>query len=142
MKALFILGFSLFSFNAFSQNKEEAAIIKLLVRESTTWRAGDGKGHVSCWAIKPYSRVFISTPSGEFIVIPAAKLSDTTNVGSGTFENSNYNFSIHGDNAWVSHDEVSIDLKGNKTYSHEIKMVEKIKGEWKIVAVSMHLFKK
>ncbi len=142
MKALFLLALSLYSFHAFSQNKEEAAIIKLFVKESTTYRTGDGKGHASCWAIKPYSRVFVSTPNGQSMVIPAEQLSDTTHLGSGTFENSNYNFSIHGDNAWVSHDEVSIDPKGNKTYSHEIKMVEKIKGEWKIVAASIHLYNK
>ena len=53
--------------NAFAQNAEEREIINVLEKESATWRAGDVEGHASCWAVKPYSRILISTGDGEVI---------------------------------------------------------------------------
>ena len=54
--------------------------------------------------------------------------------------NSNYKFHVHGNEAWVSHDEVSTAPDGAKNYSHEIRMLEKIKGVWKLVGQSIHLY--
>ena len=59
----------------------------------------------------------------------------------GHAESSNYLFSIHGNNAWVSHDERSFAKDGAITYSHEIRILEKVKGEWKLVAQSIHLYR-
>ena len=53
----------------------------------------------------------------------------------------NYRMSIHTDNGWTSFDEVSTAKDGTKSYSYEIWMVEKINGEWKLVAASMHFYK-
>ena len=60
----------------------------------------------------------------------------------GTSKNSNYKFSIHGNSAWVSHDEESYSPKGDTTYSSEMKMLEKIEGDWKLVGMSIHLHPK
>ena len=48
--------------------------------------------------------------------------------------------SIQGDHAWVSHNEVSIAKDGTKTYSHEIRMLEKVGGAWKLVGQSIHQY--
>lgn len=58
----------------------------------------------------------------------------------GSSVNSNYKMSIHGDHAWVSHDEISTAKDGEKTYSHEIRILEKIDGQWKLVAQSIHAY--
>ena len=122
---------------------ESKAIIQVLEKESATWRAGDFKAHADCWHIQPYSKILISTGDGTFLDIPPAAMIDpTTKMGDeGTSSNSNYQFSIHADNAWVSHQEESIAKDGVKTHSYEIRMLEKINNEWKLVGQSIHVLK-
>jgi hypothetical protein len=129
---------------AFCQNNsEEIAIKQLLEKESYTWRQSDLAAHASCWAIRPYIKIVISTTEGksfevpiEYIVNPPVdKMGD-----GGTSSNSNYVFSIHGDQAWVYHDEVSISKDGKKAYSHEIRFLEKEKGDWKLVGQTIHSY--
>jgi hypothetical protein len=45
---------------------------------------------------------------------------------------------VSGDNAWVSHDEESTSTEGVTTYTYEIRLLEKIDGEWKLVGQSIH----
>ena len=64
-------------------------------------------------------------------------------MGNGGFAlHSNYKMSINKNNAWVSHDEVSTDAEGKRTWSYEIRLLEKIKGQWKLVGQSLHIYKK
>ena len=58
----------------------------------------------------------------------------------GSAANSNYKFSIHANDAWVSHDEKSTAKDGTVTYSHEIRLLEKINNEWKLVGQSIHIY--
>jgi hypothetical protein len=120
---------------------EEDEIKKLLEKESATWRSGDGKAHAECWEIKPYSRILVSTTDGKTFDIPPAAMADPKNVGNGgTSANSNYKISIHGTYAWVNHDEVSTGKDGKKTYSHEIRILEKYNNTWKLVGQSIHQY--
>lgn len=120
---------------------EEEAIKQLLEKESASWRSGDGKTHADCWEVKPYSRILVSTTDGKSFDIPPAAMTDPKNTGNGgTSSNSNYKMSIHGNYAWINHDEVSTDTSGHKSYSHEIRIVEKINGKWKLVGQSIHLY--
>jgi hypothetical protein len=65
------------------------------------------------------------------------------NMGNGGFAvNSNYKMSISNSNAWVSHDEISTDKDGKRTWSYEIRLLEKIKGKWKLVGQSLHIYKR
>jgi hypothetical protein len=50
--------------------------------------------------------------------------------------------SINKNNAWVSHDELSTDAEGKRTWSYEIRLLEKIKGQWKLVGQSLHIYKR
>lgn len=139
------LFFSVFLVSCQSPANEEAAIKKVLEQESATWRSGDVKAHAALWKIQPYSRILVSTADGKtFDVPPSAILNpDIKDMDlGGTSTNSNYKMKIYGDNAWVNHDEESTSKNGEKTYSHEMRMLEKINGEWKLVGQSIHLYKK
>ncbi|AHJ95422.1 hypothetical protein [Hymenobacter swuensis] len=46
-----------------------------------------------------------------------------------------------GSTAWVSHEEESTAKNGQKTYSHEVRMLEKVGGQWKLVGQSIHQYK-
>lgn len=129
---------------SYSQNIDEANVIKkLLEKESATWRAADSKGHSDCWHIQPYSRILISTPEGVTLDIPPTAMINTNPnaMGNGGFSvNTNYKISINGNSAWVSHDEESTAKDGKKTFSYEIRLLEKIEGQWKLVGQSIHIY--
>ena len=144
-KAALSLIISITSF-AYSQKiDEEAAIKKLLEKESSTWRAKDVKGHTDCWHIQPYSRILVSLPNGQTIDVPPTAMQNEKpeSMGNGGFAvNTNYKMSINKNNAWVSHDELSTDAEVKRTWSYEIRLLEKIKGQWKLVGQSLHIYKK
>ncbi len=131
---------------SYSQHKVDSVAIRLLLeKESATWRSGDIKGHESCWVIKPYSRILVST--GDSVVLdipPATMINPPLNMigGGGYAINTNYQMHISGANAWVSHNEESVSKEGKRTYSYEIRILEKIKGNWKLVAQSIHIYKR
>jgi hypothetical protein len=121
-------------------NKEEQAIKALLEKESATWRAKDVAGHAACWQIRPYSRILVCTGNGEVIDVPPMAMVQPKpeNMGDGgTSVNSNYTFSIQLNSAWVSHEELSIAATGKQTKTYEIRLLEKINGEWKLVGQSI-----
>jgi hypothetical protein len=125
------------------QIDDSTAIVRVLEKESATWRSGDVKAHADCWKIQPYSIVLVSTADGKAFSVPAETIvKASANMGhGGTSVNSNYKMSIHGNNAWVSHNEESTAKSGEKSYSYEIRILEKINGEWKLVGQSIHLYK-
>ena len=129
----------------YSQKKKESElIIQLLEKESASWRARDSKGHSDCWYIQPYSRILVSTPKGETFDVPPEAMMNTKPeaMGNGGFAvNTNYKISINGKTAWVSHDEESTAKDGKKTFSYEIRLLEKIKNKWKLVGQSIHIYK-
>ncbi|NML65249.1 endo-arabinase [Hymenobacter sp. RP-2-7] len=121
---------------------DSTAIKQVLERESATWRAGDVAGHTQCWQVRPYSRILISTGDGKVLDVPPAFMvsppPNTMGKG-GAAVNSHYQMSIQGNAAWVSHDEVSTAKDGTKSYSSEVRMLEKIGGQWKLVGQSIHV---
>ena len=128
-----------------SQNKVDSlAIVKLLEKAAVTFRSGDAKAYADCWKIQPYSVILISTDDGKAFSIPAERMiQPSSNMGKGGFATTtNYKMSIHNDMGWTSFDEVSTAKDGTKSYSYEMWMVEKINNEWKLVAASMHFYKK
>ncbi len=128
---------------AFSQNADEAAIKNLLEKESAAWRSGDVKAHAACWYIQPYSKILVSLPNGKSLDVDPKNMIEPPGgkmENGGSAENSNYKFALYTNNAWVSHDEISTATDGTKTYSHEIRMLEKINGEWKLVGQVIQLY--
>jgi hypothetical protein len=144
MKLILTFCFLLLFLHGHSQtNNDSVAIVKLLEKAAITFRAGDAKAYADCWHVQPYSVIFISTADGKAIEIPAEALGKSSSAsGQGGFATTtNYRMSIHGDNGWTSFDEISTAKDGAKSYSHEVWMVEKINGDWKLVAASMHFYK-
>ncbi|MGI4862891.1 MAG: hypothetical protein ACRYFZ_03140 [Janthinobacterium lividum] len=124
---------------------DSVAIKRVLEKEPATWRAGDVQGHAHCWAIRPYSRILIATGDGTVLDVPPATMLNPppTLIGKGgSAVNSNYKMNIAGNNAWVSHDEVSTASNGVKSYSSEVRMLEKVSGEWKLVGQTVLVKKK
>lgn len=145
MKRFVILILLMAAYTSHAQGMNDTTAIKqLLDKESATWRSGDAKAHAGCWHLQPYSKILVSTADGKALDIPPSLMlappPGMTGKG-GASERSNYMFSIHGNDAWVSHDEVSAAADGTKSYSHEMRMLEKINGEWKLVAQSIHAYK-
>ena len=146
MKKIFIAFFLLvFPPGTYAQvTSDSAAIVQLLEKESATWRNGDVAAHADCWHIEPYSRILVSTGDGKALDVPPDLMihppSGSMGKG-GTSVNSNYKMSINGNSAWVSHNEKSTAADGKETFSYEMKMLEKINGEWKLVGESIHIYK-
>ncbi len=131
-------------FSCRPKTDDAAAIKQLLEKESATWRSGDVKGHADCWQIQPYSKILISTPEGKMIDVPPTMMINpmSGSMGKGGFSvNTNYKMSIHDNDAWVSHNEVSTAKDGTKTYTIEMRLLEKIDGQWKLVGESIHVYR-
>lgn len=140
--ALYLL-LAFFAYSCKEKMDDTAAIKQVLEKESATWRSGDVKAHADCWQIQPYSKILISTAEGKMIDVPPTVMINPPagNIGKGGSSfNTNYKMSIKNDNAWVSHNETSISKDGIKTYTAEIRMLEKIDGHWKIVGESIHVY--
>lgn len=123
---------------------ETAAIKQVLEKEAATWRAGDAAGHAACWHLQPESRILISTADGQVLDVPPARLVEPSAAmgQGGTAVLTNYRFHVAGPAAWVSHDEESTAKDGQKTYSYEVRLLEKLDGQWKLVGQSIHAYKR
>lgn len=130
---------------AFGQTKPDSvAIRELLEKEAATWRSGDVKGHADCWQIRPYSRILVSTADGRTIDVPPSLIINppaTMTGGGGYALLTDLKTSIHGNGAWVSHNEESVTKDGTRTFTYEIRLLEKINGQWKLVGQSAHAYK-
>lgn len=126
------------------RTSDSVAIRLLLEKESATWRSGDIAAHAACWQIRPYSRILISTGDSTVIDVPPAMMINpaTGSAGQGGYAiNTHYKMGITHNTAWVSHHEESVATNGKRTYSYEIRMLEKVKGKWKLVGQSIHIYK-
>lgn len=145
MKKLIVLLFALSTVNAFSQTTDEKkAIVKVLEKEAATWRSGDVKAHADCWQVQPYSRILVSVGDSTALDVPPALMVNPPEgmLGKGgSAVMSNIKINASGNNAWVSHNEVSTSAEGKKSYSYEIRILEKINGQWKLVGQSIHVYK-
>jgi hypothetical protein len=137
--------FTCLSFISLAQKVYDSTAIRIVLeKESATWRSGDVKGHAECWHVQPYSRILVSTADGNTIDVPPAIMINppAAMVGQGGYSiNSNYKMSISKNTAWVSHNEESVAKDEKKTFSYEIRLLEKIKGQWKLVCQSIHIYK-
>lgn len=126
-----------------AQSADEMAIQKVCETETRAWLAADATTFNNCWQVRPYTRILVTTEEGQTMAISADQMKAVTASamgGSGTFVNSNYLFHIEGNSAWVTYDEVKTDAKGAHP-SHEMRLLEKANGQWKIVGMSVHHYK-
>jgi hypothetical protein len=145
MKKLFlILLFSGFLINTYSQVLSDSiAIVQLLEKEAASWRTGDIKTHSECWQVRPYNRIWVTLANGTSINIPPQMIINPSpeSAGKGGLAFlSNYKMNIYKDNAWVSHEEVSVGVDGKESHSRELRMLEKAGSQWKLVGQSMYIY--
>lgn len=55
-------------------------------------------------------------------------------------EYSNYAIRVSGTVAWAMFDQKAVTPEGRETYTHEFRFLEKVKGDWKIIASSIHQY--
>lgn len=143
-KHFLIILFSVFVIESYSQAiNDSIAIVQLLEKEALSWRTGDLKTHSDCWQVKPYNRIWVTSNNGNSINVPPARIINPSleNVGKGGLAFlSNFKMNIFNQNAWVSHDEVSVDLEGKETHSREFRLLEKEGSKWKLVGQSMYIY--
>ncbi|HEY5368303.1 MAG TPA: hypothetical protein VIJ75_04860 [Hanamia sp.] len=136
MKSIFLFLIAAgFSSHVFSQTTDSTAIVQVLEKESTTWRSGDTTAHAACWQIEPYSTIIVMPPQGKTFSTAADKIlhpAPGTMGKGGTFVNTNYHMSIHGNGALATHDETSTSVGGSVTHTFEVCMLKKISGQWKL----------
>lgn len=141
---LLILSFSLpFSVSNAQSKQDSVAIIHLLEKEGLGWRKGDVKAFTECWATRPNGKIFNSSADGVSRAIPVSFMQNppANIMGGGGFSiHSNHDMSIGGNTAWVAHDEVSINKEGKETLSREVRLLEKIADQWKLVGQSAHFY--
>jgi hypothetical protein len=139
---LFILSISSCQQQKRDNAVEITSIKMLLQKEASSWRSGNYKEHSECWYIQPYSRILVSLADGRTFDVPPSAMKDpkTTMGNGGKAIQSNFKFKINETDAWVSHNEVSIAKDGQKTFSYEIRMLEKVNNQWKIVGQSIHIY--
>lgn len=132
---LFFICVAFFPLHGFSQTNDSTNIVHLLEKESATWRSGDSTAHAACWQIQTYGNIIIMTADGKIFSFPADKIihpSPGTIGKGGTSKNTNYNMSIHGNTALVTHNETSTSTDGSVNHTYEVCMLEKINGQWKL----------
>ena len=136
MKWIFLLLIATsLSTHVYSQTNDSTSIVQVLEKESETWRSGDSTAHASCWQIEPYSTVIVMTADGKTFSFPADKIvhpSPGMMGKGGTSKNTNYAMSIHGNSALVTHNETSASANGSVSHTYEVRMLEKINGQWKL----------
>jgi hypothetical protein len=135
MKSILLFVFlACFATHGFCQMNDPVAIVRVLEKESATWRSGDSTAHAGCWQTEPYSTIIIMT-AGKTFAVPLDKIihpAPGTAGQGGTSRNSNYHMSIHGTTALVTHNETSTSVNGSVNHTYEVRMLEKINGQWKL----------
>jgi TolB protein len=144
MKNIILFVFIMSSLSTQAQvAKDSVAIIRLLEKEGIAWRKGDVKAFKECWFSKPNGRIFSSSADGSSRVSSVSFMQNVpANImgGGGFSVHTNHSMSVGGNTAWVSHDEVSISKEGKETLSREVRLLEKISGNWKLVGQSAHFY--
>lgn len=143
MKKILVGLFVLCSLLVRAQSADETAIQKVCETETRAWLSSDATSFNNCWQVRPYTRILVTTEDGQTFAIGADQMKAATASamgGGGSFVNSNYLFHVEGNSAWVTYDEVKTDAKGPHP-SHEMRLLEKVNGQWKIVGMSVHHYK-
>jgi ketosteroid isomerase-like protein len=143
---LLIFTFSISFLSA--QNKEEEAIKKVVIAETDAYIKRDAKAFLACY-VEGTAFTFMGTPNGNPGSIMAgtdiqkfskgmAGMMETNKVSEMLVESRDgWVCRIKGEMAWISYDQKNIMVKtGAKIKSKELKVLEKVDGQWKITSSS------
>jgi ketosteroid isomerase-like protein len=126
---------------------DEAAIKAVCETETKAWIAGDTKGMRACFKVQPYSMFLLSLPDGTHSHESAEEMKANMDkevvsvFPDATFVTSNHRIHASGDMGWLTYDQVITSKDGTLTHTHELRIVEKHSGAWKVVGASVHGYK-
>ena len=120
--------------------EEEAAIVKVLEADTKAFLAGDVAGLKNTWAFTPYTRGMAISAKGEKAYGGSGdemfKWVESVKPTEAAFANSNYNIQINGNMAWATFDQKITQPDKSTAVAHEVRCMEKINGNWRIVVVA------
>ena len=130
--------------NLNSQIEDEKAIIKLIEDETKAFCKNSLADVVKMyWILDSKTIKFVSLPDGVHKESNAEDMLTETSIppeNHATFQNTEYNIGIQGDMAFLTYQQVATLEDGQKIYSHEMRVLERREGNWKIHIASLHLF--
>jgi hypothetical protein len=143
-----VLGYSVHGLAA-DKKEDSAAIVKVIEKETQSWKDRDANGRIACIANVPYTLMLVhhgvmasnkgvAYVTNEKTNAPEAIKTQTAGMGKAdgsTFKNENYVVTIKGGTAFASFDEIDTAADGKKQYFHEVRNLEKIEGLWKITYI-------
>jgi len=141
---LLVIAIVLGSLSESRAQADHEAIKRVLRNETEGFFKRDKAEWSNAWAHTPYIHFAANLYGGDFMLIEgwdklekqfasqfkSAKLSNNVKV-----QNDNYTVHQNGNMAFVAYDQTLVDSHG-KTTSKELRVVEKINGQWKIISVT------
>ena len=140
---------SVISITGFAQAKDEAAIKTVIEKETQSFGNADAEGMIASWANTAYASSLVYYGGGIFyqtnpkLDLPTryrTLMTGATPDGS-TFSDTGYVIHINQNSAFVYYDQTITAKDGSKTYAHEVRNLEKINGEWKLIYVGGGFYK-
>jgi hypothetical protein len=133
----------------FAQNtKEEAAIKAIIEKETEAWFNRDATQMLACWADVPQITQCVSL-LGDVVIFNNADMNKDNRLFKelakeapikASVARSDWNIRIVGNAAYVTFKQMDT-IGGATNYYHEGRFMEKLNGQWKIVAVNVAAFK-
>lgn len=139
-KTLFFLCMVAASGSAFSQTAEEEAIKKVIIDEADAWVRHDFEGWANAWIDSPKTTVVNNSGPGSVVYHKGfdelkriEKLRAVTPVSISLDSREDWNIRVVGNVAWARHIQHFTFLKTSaKLSGYDLKVLEKINGQWKI----------
>ena len=146
-KITLALCLSLLLSNAFAQSKDEKAIKAVIEKETAAWFARDAKAMESYWAKVPQTTQCVSL-LGDVVMFNTAESTKGKDPFAGvghepqkaTVTRTDWNIRMVGNGTYVTYTEKD-ETAGVTSHFYESRFMEKIDGQWKIVAVNAVAFK-
>lgn len=145
MKSILSLLATLFlGISCYSQTADEVTIKDVLTKETTAFFKRDFKTSFSYWHIIPQSVAIVSMADGEVLRLTDKELNAAytanalqSNIFPDSFGRSLWLFKINGNAAFVSFEQSVFTEKKITGKTYECRYMEKINGQWKIVAMTV-----
>jgi hypothetical protein len=124
--------------------EDEKAIMQLLIAETDDFTklsiAELAKKH---WILDDKTTMMVTLYDGTHLFLKTSEILEYTQAppeGHAIATKSDWKFSVTGNVAFVTFAQQAATKEGDKIYSHELRMVEKVNGVWKIHASSVHQY--
>jgi hypothetical protein len=137
----------LFRFPLFAQSQDELAIQTLLENETKDFLVIPLSEIVKkYWKVDDQTLLILMEPDGQLSELNSdilLSIKDLPFPSETEIIKTEHFIHINGNNAFASHEQIFVDKKTrSKIFSHEIRVLEKVDGAWKIHVSNVHQYKK